>query len=611
MGGSTPLRGCGCTVLFMYGRSLLTLVAALLMLASLGVLPAQAATAVWSGQERLDVRPAIEGYLSDQTKVSPDADWRPISELDIDGYRPDGEVLHLRFDLTNTTSQAQSLWLAIDASFLNQLQLSIGDQTWQTGEDRPFHTRPIPHTGFVFPVSLAPGETRSVQAQVRSTLMHLPVELWRPAAFMERSLGIGYRNMLYFGLMGTLVIYCILLYFATRVRSYLSFAAFAGLQAFFFALIFGYGFRYGWPEHPEWNRAIMSLTLYGLVFSLGHMTLMMLGTPERPARLHRVMKAMLIGLVVGGITLGVVGNRFSQVIFPVYWVMATLALIVVMLVLETRAGSRRAQWFALAWTPMLAGALVLTLSAIGWFPYDQTIISMLLASMAATSLALSFIIALYIRDSINRRQNLERETLQLKANLAEQLEREVERRTAELEETNRRLNHLALTDPLTGLPNRRQLDEFGELHHRLMHEIGGDLFVAILDLDHFKAINDRFGHEAGDAVLIRTAEALIRQCQYDDTDVNILAGRLGGEEFAIVGYRLSESDYLELLESIRRAVAELTFPPWSEVQLTVSTGWARVHSGTALSASFRRADQRLYRAKSAGRNRICGETEIA
>ncbi|GGX44084.1 sensor domain-containing diguanylate cyclase [Saccharospirillum salsuginis] len=573
--------------------------------------PVSADTAVWSGEQRLDVDGVIEGYYSFQTQSDPEADWQPLSDLDTDGYQPPGQVLHLRFNLLNTTTNTERLWLAIDASFLNHLWLSVGERSWLTGEDLPFDSRPIPHTGFVFPVTLEPGETVPVRAWIRSTLLHLPTTLWQPSAFMERALNISYRDMLYFGLMITLVVYCVLLFFATRVRAYLAFAVFAAVQAFFFMLIFGYGNRYGWPNHPEWNAPVSAITLYALVFTLGLMTLTMLGTDKRPPRLHALMKGMLAALVVIGAALAAFAERTTLMAFPVRWTLVLLVLIVAMLTLEIREGSRRAKWFALAWTPMLFGASALALSAFGWVPYGQPLISLLLTGMAVTSMLLSFIIALNIRDSVIRRQALEQETLQLKQEQANRLEQEVERRTAQLEESNRRLNQLALTDPLTGLPNRRQLDDFGDVHHRLMVEIGGDLFVAILDLDHFKSINDRFGHDAGDEVLTTMARTLAEFSVPPRATSNLLAGRLGGEEFALVGYELSEAEFARLLETIRDTIEDLRFAQLPSVQLTVSIGWSRAEPDQPLSSAFRQADQWLYQAKTGGRNRVCGEVVTA
>jgi len=88
---------------------------------------------------------------------------------------------------------------------------------------------------------------------------------------------------------------------------------------------------------------------------------------------------------------------------------------------------------------------------------------------------------------------------------------------------------------------------------------------------------------------------------------NLLAGRLGGEEFALVGYELSEAEFGRLLETIRKTVSTLRFPSLKSVQLTVSIGWARAESGEPLSVAFRQADQWLYQAKTRGRNRIYGE----
>lgn len=567
---------------------------------------AEAGTLNWDGGSQQAVEPVIEGYFSFQTEPLPEPDWQPLGQLDLDGYQASNRVLHLRFGLHNATADTQLLWLAIDASFLNYLSITIGDRHWLTGEDLPFDTRPIPHSGFVFPVTLAPGETVPVRAWVKSTLLDVPVTLWEPAAFFEHAQGIGYRDMLYFGLMITLVVYCLLLYFATRVFAYFSFAVFAAAQAFFFSLIFGYSYRFGWPDSPHWNSTISSLSLYALAFSLGWMSLHMLGTDRRPPKLYKVMRALLIALPLAWVGLSLFADRSNLMAFPGLWTLVVLTVIVTMLWLEIRDGSIRARLFAISWTPMLFGALAFILSTFGFFEYSQGLISLMLACMAATSLLLSFIIALYIRESVNRRQRLEQETLQLKAKQTERLEKEVERRTAQLEESNRRLNQLALTDPLTGLPNRRQLDDFGELHHRLQAVTGSRIYVAIFDLDHFKSINDRFGHDIGDEVLKAVAGTLTEYSRSPQDHANLLAGRLGGEEFALVGYNLEAADFSRLLESIRQAIANLRFNRMPGVQLTVSIGWAPTVPGESLSSAFRQADLLLYQAKTGGRNRICG-----
>jgi diguanylate cyclase (GGDEF)-like protein len=163
--------------------------------------------------------------------------------------------------------------------------------------------------------------------------------------------------------------------------------------------------------------------------------------------------------------------------------------------------------------------------------------------------------------------------------------------------SNKRLEELARTDGLTGLRNRRTFDQ--EFATRFAHasRYGRPLAVAMADIDHFKRINDEHGHQAGDDVLARVA-AVMRRC----TRQTDLVARYGGEEFVIV---LPETQLLEALqvsEKIRSSVAAEQMP----VRATVSIGVAaRPHSMFADPESLlRAADEALYRAKAAGRNRV-------
>lgn len=164
------------------------------------------------------------------------------------------------------------------------------------------------------------------------------------------------------------------------------------------------------------------------------------------------------------------------------------------------------------------------------------------------------------------------------------------------------LEEQALRDPLTGAINRRQLErELKVAMHRL--ERGGGAFALLmLDLDHFKRINDVHGHETGDAVLSELA-VLVRQ-RLRATDV---LARVGGEEFMVV-LRSVERGVAEQFAEKLRAAVEGTWLAGGTLRCTASIGLAHVdHEGVALGIEthWRRADQALYAAKGGGRNRVC------
>jgi diguanylate cyclase (GGDEF)-like protein/PAS domain S-box-containing protein len=168
-----------------------------------------------------------------------------------------------------------------------------------------------------------------------------------------------------------------------------------------------------------------------------------------------------------------------------------------------------------------------------------------------------------------------------------------------ISEQNRQLQLLASTDPLTGCLNRRTFFEKAE--QSLQRAVGQRQSISffMVDADHFKSINDRFGHVVGDKVLAGLADVLDRSCGEHG-----VVGRYGGEEFCIAATGLTVPDAERLAERIRRAVADIaTWLPGGE-RVTISIGIASLGSTPCdLSDLVKRADEALYAAKTSGRNR--------
>ncbi|MBI5333848.1 MAG: GGDEF domain-containing protein [Burkholderiales bacterium] len=172
---------------------------------------------------------------------------------------------------------------------------------------------------------------------------------------------------------------------------------------------------------------------------------------------------------------------------------------------------------------------------------------------------------------------------------------------AELRRVLGDVQQLATHDALTGLLNRRVMDERLPALARRCVEQGRPLTVALIDIDHFKQVNDRHGHAGGDAVLARVAGVLARACPQPS-----LAARWGGEEFLVAWPGLGRQAAAEVMAWVRRQI-ELVAPGEPSVAplpaVTVSAGLAERQDGEPLRALIERADAALYRAKSAGRDR--------
>jgi len=170
-----------------------------------------------------------------------------------------------------------------------------------------------------------------------------------------------------------------------------------------------------------------------------------------------------------------------------------------------------------------------------------------------------------------------------------------ERRRAE-----RMVSQLVMHDPLTGLYNRRFLNEQKERVLSFANRRGYQIGVAMLDIDHFKSVNDEFGHPAGDKVIRRIAKALRKRLRGSDIPV-----RYGGEEMLVVLLDVDLDGAVGAAEDLRQSIATLDFPELDLRPITVSVGVAQVLN--SLTEAIGRADVALYVAKKSGRNRVVGD----
>ncbi len=173
-----------------------------------------------------------------------------------------------------------------------------------------------------------------------------------------------------------------------------------------------------------------------------------------------------------------------------------------------------------------------------------------------------------------------------------------------LQIANRKLGRLATTDGLTGLWNRRALDELVRREILRVDRYGDALSMVLFDIDHFKTVNDRFGHLAGDHVLVelgRRVKAQLRDCDG--------LGRWGGEEFLVLLPHSSGQEARQLAERLRRLVEAEPFEAVGSV--TISAGVAQRRPRESAEDWFRRLDRVMYRAKERGRNRVELEPELA
>jgi two-component system cell cycle response regulator len=172
----------------------------------------------------------------------------------------------------------------------------------------------------------------------------------------------------------------------------------------------------------------------------------------------------------------------------------------------------------------------------------------------------------------------------------------------QLEAKNLLLEELALTDPLTGLPNRRAIEDWANRQLSGAQRYGFSFFLVLGDLDHFKAVNDTYGHDAGDSVLKKFAEILKANSRRSD-----ICGRIGGEEFLLILTHTTQENAKKVIERIRRELETTKFD-FDGGSLTVTASFGIAGFEGTQPVDFNRlviqADAALYAAKRTGRNRM-------
>ena len=349
------------------------------------------------------------------------------------------------------------------------------------------------------------------------------------------------------------------------------------------ACVFGWGLTWTQVALFLWP-GLAGPTAVGLSMLLSSIAIAFAGrffvTSLEPGILPRPLGQMLTALATAVAILGSVAGFGPRDWLPViadgfgFVVLAAASALAVAIAMALRAGSRAARDFALSWIVPIAAVVWTHVSDQGLTPDDDSGQLMVLAVCALQTVGLSLVVG-------HRLASVRRERDEAQAREAE-------------------LKTLADTDPLTGLYNRRGFVSRVEAALATAEPVA----LILLDLDHFKAVNDGFGHDAGDRVLFAVAAALRA------LSGEAIVGRLGGEEFGVVVVNGDSAALARLAERLRRGIAGLKIAK-GPLQVTASFGVAEA-GAESFEALYRTADRALYRAKAQGRDRvIVAETRLS
>lgn len=542
------------------------------------------------------------------------AGWRtgPESALAFGFTR---SVFWARWQIANTGGRAQDL--VVDLGNPRQdhatwyLLRDNGEriETVHAGDRLRYSQRPLPARNIALPLPLAPGERVELIVRLAShdgLFEPMPVAIYDRAAFFAHAEAESQILTLYHGGLLALALYNLLLFATTRERAFGLYVGYISSLLVWTYTQRGYGFQFLWPEATAFNNNILTVGAAWAFGIFGLFTVEYLKLREHAPRwLVRLNQALAwTNIVVVALPAALDRYAFAAAFGQVTGVaMAVVSLSTGVWLL--RRGQRQARFFVLAFAVLGVGATAFILQVAGLVPAN----AFTTWGVQVGSGFEALVLALGLADSLNmmklRALNAERGAREAQQALTTRLEQQVQQRTQELEHVNRRLLALSVTDELTGAYNRRHFN--AHCIDTLAANARADpLAFCMFDLDHFKAYNDRYGHQAGDAAL-QAVVAAVQQALKRSGDALF---RLGGEEFGALFTAATPDHAAEFVERLREVVRNARIVhegnPAGIMTASFGVAWWSAAAVPTLTPErvYAAADQALYCAKAAGRDRL-------
>ncbi|MES9895073.1 MAG: diguanylate cyclase [Candidatus Thiodiazotropha endolucinida] len=512
----------------------------------------------------------------------------------------------IRFSLESRFTTKQPVILEIDFPLIDKIEFyemdGKGNYRLRFGGDSiPFNLREIEFRNTLFKIELEPGQTATYYMKFTSRgPIQLPLRIWNYQAFTEHSTSSHLWHGLYFGAILMLIVASVVGYNLFRASFFLWYAYYLSCYGLLNFTLVGFAGQFLWPETPILQQyatsLLVNLVIIGAVVFSGKLL-----DIRKYSRAYFLIFRTLIILALLGIAISLAGrleiaNRIASLSG-----MALVPILISAAIVTYRKGNFAARYFLVAWGVFLIFVFISGLYYWGMLPYG-------FVTAHALQIGSVFEVTMLGVATADRVQllNREKEEADRLANkylvlLNEKLEDLVHERTVELEESNRKLHELATHDSLTLLLNHNAIIHALESAISAVERHRQPLSIAMVDIDRFKQINDRFGHQVGDDVLVAIANTFTSSLRGYD-----VIGRYGGEEFLLILPQTNTEDAGELIERLRQSIADLSFTGTQGKRVTISVGMIAYLHGIKIDADamIRCADDALYRAKANGRDRI-------
>jgi len=470
------------------------------------------------------------------------------------------------FNNINRYIEIDDPWLdKIDLYFFQQRKLN---QFHNLGDSLTFKQRKNNNRLFNVAHSFPPGTTQLLIRVETEDAIILPIYIFNNKQLIKRTEYNAYSYGVLYGAIISLLIYNFLIFLSLKDSRYFYYSLYLFCFLAMNMAYTGHGLKWLWPEQTQWqmwcgSTLILCFNISGLAFASKFLDL-----KQRFPKVNRFLfyfSVLFIVILLGSILfdnnfIALINAMVFTLLFP--FIMVTLGLI------SLRNGNNAARYFLLASISATIGTTFTALTIWNVIPYNEFNFRAVELGMLFDMLLLAFALAEQVKDSESKKI------------LAE---------------------NMALQDPLTRLGNRRSLyEKIKPIWPRVL-EKNNTISIILLDIDHFKIINDSHGHSFGDLVLKEIAKIIKNDARTRDIVI-----RWGGEELLMVLPNTTKAEAHSIAERIRKHIEELSLTiNKKQIKVTASFGIADLNNETSIDELINSADIQLYKAKDSGRNKVC------
>lgn len=508
----------------------------------------------------------------------------------------------LRFSVVNSTEIKQVLYIENKISWVDSIRLYVagrGDKYTYTesGSDIALGNREIKHHNPVFSLVLEADERAIyyIRAESKDALL-LPLFLMTEKEFLLEDKLTTYFIGFILGIFVVMSIFNAFIYTAIKDKVYLWYTLYVFSYGINFLVLNNLFFSaidtsmYYWHEFFH-VAPLMFYFLFILLFTINFLKI-----NEHFPKLNVALKGLILLILLSIISYFIVSYTFS-VMLSTYIATFIPFILIGIGVYSALKKVPLARFYILAWLPNCCLFLVFAATFHGAIEYNTFTgfandIGMML-EVVLLALALAYRVRVFQKQAYDAQELL----LQEQKQQTNKLNQMVLDRTKELESKNEELESLSESDPLTALYNRRKIDNTVLTNIKLAERYNNTFGLILLDLDDFKKINDKFGHNIGDEVLKKTAKILTTHTRSTD-----IVGRWGGEEFLIICPNTNEKEISLITDKLCCAICNESAS--DQASFTASFGAAIYKQNETPEQVLTRTDKALYLSKSKGKNQF-------